>query len=1165
MSVYWKFGCVSLLFLGSTNAFSDSLAATADRVLEIANKEYQRDFSRQEINEIYNRKPDLVKGAIPGLIDILEDKGAPLDQKEFCVDVLKTAGITVQLNSVHVPRLVALIQKKSDYSEPERILMLQALEHIGLRHAQGQRIFVDLVNQETAPPIRLKALEIVSHMREGGEQALPGIREMLRLPDPALRLQALDAVRRFGTKASAALPEVTTLIYEGDLDEVELALITFPLLTTTPSPEVRQKTIQYLSPENPGVIREAALDAFEQLSSLTVSERKGIFNLFVREKNEALTQKAWKIIQNKKLLIHMQSEASEALLDPNPLVRFRSAFILSNGNDLSEKARAKLQANVKSGQPAVSWMSARALLNSDMSGSEWIDIIKTNPNLSTKWIASEAFYRLKPKGLEEADQLVQVIRTASDLNVRWAAARSLKNLHRQSEQYADQIFDALEVSKDREIKEELIQAFDETTLELDPKHMRFLEVERQKNETKPGESVDSDWIDYGFYVYQVLENQKEKETAQHPKIPLFPTPEAVKKMKWPDPRILEIKQALRQADEHEVTEAIKYWGQDKDALSLLPQLIDEVLLLPQKKISTFFNLFINNHPDYVPAALERLLYSTHKIELNDIKRLAEPMVMLINRSQYPDEVAAMIERYLRIPNALHRSHVQALFADTFVLKNLNSNSLIQKITSVALDSSTWTNQTDVLLKAVRPWTKNQHQKSEILKKIAHGEIKTISSDDLFMVSGDDLDGAAFEYGYAHSPYSVFRSPQPLSDYKHKITEKEEDVLSDLNQYDHLLTSNLNPCQMLCQLLDKPAISHIQPNAIEIRGLNPPLLISHTLKGLLILKARHFCPQIEEKAKSLVHEVALGLEPELEVKACHEGISYSTSLRSKLSEISHDLAKFNKDKFKLYSAQYLILLFEEILKSGYLSSEETEIIEERLEDLKEPLRDDIHDAENLGHGQQGSYFDLYTLSSSVFTLPDETGLTVLKKKISSSNPYESAYSMDTWNQDPPTASLGRIVPMYLTLYLNTEDPKEKELYYSRLEHSVEFYITRMDALRDALRHPLYNEVSGEGFHHGTYALAPYYLYPSLPFVASALRMMIKRAGDGRYAALQKRFLNEMSELILPSGEFEKDGSVLFSSEKWGGYENQMGGLALIPFAESCLPKDKSSALLGIANR
>lgn len=196
----------------------------------------------------------------------------------------------------------------------------------------------------------------------------------------------------------------------------------------------------------------------------------------------------------------------------------------------------------------------------------------------------------------------------------------------------------------------------------------------------------------------------------------------------------------------------------------------------------------------------------------------------------------------------------------------------------------------------------------------------------------------------------------------------------------------------------------------------------------------------------------------------------------------------------------------------------------------------------GTGIGGSVFNTYAYGAALVALAPKVPRRILKRAqnflSSQSDPMALPYT-PTGESRPTSrqASSARNVPFHLALYLSGSDESTRK----NMLESIEIWQKYAGNLAA--------EVPKQGTHRGPHGLAPYYFYSSLPYVTSAIKVLLK---DPELTVKQREQITKIRESLrqkLPSLmseegkiEVQGQGKSMYSSSP--AYNYPLYGLALV---------------------
>lgn len=287
----------------------------------------------------------------------------------------------------------------------------------------------------------------------------------------------------------------------------------------------------------------------------------------------------------------------------------------------------------------------------------------------------------------------------------------------------------------------------------------------------------------------------------------------------------------------------------------------------------------------------------------------------------------------------------------------------------------------------------------------------------------------------------------------------------------------------------------------------------------------------------------------------------------------------------YGKQYHVLLLSQLLSGKALTASSRKKLEDSLARARAALTRDLDKYEILNRTEgRGSFFNLYLTVSSM------TASTSLSPEVESSlkntlavsrtvdgkfsPPYypvsgklekERVEKLRRENRADVREGAARALPLLLAAIQQENDPEEVKALKKELYQAVKTYRAHLPFL-------ILNAL-GDDTHYGPDHFAPYYLYPSLPFFFSAIRLLsgedvMSKEDKVELAKIRTSALRRFSLLLQSNGTFLKMGDErkppgntaadhLYHSST--AYVSPLAGLALIAAIEECNGKVLSASL------
>ena len=364
--------------------------------------------------------------------------------------------------------------------------------------------------------------------------------------------------------------------------------------------------------------------------------------------------------------------------------------------------------------------------------------------------------------------------------------------------------------------------------------------------------------------------------------------------------------------------------------------------------------------------------------------------------------------------------------------------------------------------------------------------------------------------------------------------------------------NTNLCQTLCKVLEN--IQNLSQNLNRSNIWHEPTwdAAMEGLSGLYISKVSSFCEGADTLLNDLIIRLTQSTQDQAETCANppHTFQDLQKNVHALIDTSTHTLQVASD----VYAKQFFTLLFRDILvRKPNLPFGQREKINRLRMEMERHLKRDLDRARQYPSGLVGgSLFNTYAIATSMIALPnsqiDTNNIYFLKEAIDSRNPLNIAYDP----QEPKRnerASAARAVPVHLALYLNAESPESAQTQKEILKRSLRNYIQNLPSMMVHLRR--------DKTHLPPDALAPYYLFSTIPYATAATRMLLENATPEEKTELQS-IQSELKSALMSL--IQEDGT-FYTPEYQASeyYVNPLFGLALIPLAEECVqPSEMPSA-------
>jgi hypothetical protein len=266
-----------------------------------------------------------------------------------------------------------------------------------------------------------------------------------------------------------------------------------------------------------------------------------------------------------------------------------------------------------------------------------------------------------------------------------------------------------------------------------------------------------------------------------------------------------------------------------------------------------------------------------------------------------------------------------------------------------------------------------------------------------------------------------------------------------------------------------------------------------------------------------------------------------------------------DSPHVYGKQFFTLFLRDALRREGMNQSQKDTLKNLLKRPQDSLADDLHIRPITGT-VGSSLFNTYALSTVLLTMEktNDEAMEALEEAIDPTDPLRIRYE-GGGKFESHRGSSARAVPLHLARYVNL--PKNRDSIRKDLTSAIQNYGDHLPSLMAHLRRG--------GFHEGPDALAPYYLYATIPYQTAAIELLLqegRQEGRQEEKPEEKMMLEDLREktkaailsLVREDGQFYVPE--YFSSP---GYVNPLFGLALIPLAKDCVKEDlENHDLLGI---
>ncbi|MCX7406485.1 MAG: hypothetical protein NTZ32_00185 [Planctomycetales bacterium] len=347
-----------------------------------------------------------------------------------------------------------------------------------------------------------------------------------------------------------------------------------------------------------------------------------------------------------------------------------------------------------------------------------------------------------------------------------------------------------------------------------------------------------------------------------------------------------------------------------------------------------------------------------------------------------------------------------------------------------------------------------------------------------------------------------------------------------------------------------------------------LAIKH-LGVLFLLKAREVSPEANSLSEQMVGDwlrkladgktltsirpIQLNTEDEpilssVLIEIGNPDILNQMAERAQRPENRHAIGVINSPPI-IYCHQFRNLILKEIRRGFPLNEMQRVVLETELNKNETELTDMLRQfqaEEGTTDGLSG--YNTYAVATTVLTSRDpSSALTAMR---AASDQEYAPYYIDSAFKSSPRSGAGRTVPFRLVEVAYGRTPEEIRTAREKLAKAA---ITYMDCLPDLMYH-----ARGRYWHRGDDRIAPYFFHPTVPYEASALRML---ANDPRFTEMERthfKYLKDrLRRAIIASqkvnGTFmlpDTAGDPTEKKEENGGYYsspawvNPLAGLALL---------------------
>lgn len=260
--------------------------------------------------------------------------------------------------------------------------------------------------------------------------------------------------------------------------------------------------------------------------------------------------------------------------------------------------------------------------------------------------------------------------------------------------------------------------------------------------------------------------------------------------------------------------------------------------------------------------------------------------------------------------------------------------------------------------------------------------------------------------------------------------------------------------------------------------------------------------------------------------------------SRIRSAMEEIRKLNatsppKNATSVYGKQFYALLLRNLRQDGDQPRSVESRLDAEIEKVEKSLKNDLGNYRKAQTGNSGSLFNTYAYASSVLSVSEmKESVNHMRDLLAMLDsplliPY-SPMGMKFLNEvapDEPEAAeptersaAARAIPFHLALYLRAGEGADKENDKKNLEIAIDNYLTHLPSLTST--------VARNGTHKGKDGLAPYYFYSTVPYAASALRILISRAKTLEERTKLQGQLDELESgllsMLMEEGLFEPQG-------------------------------------------
>src|SRR3989338_5555648 len=352
------------------------------------------------------------------------------------------------------------------------------------------------------------------------------------------------------------------------------------------------------------------------------------------------------------------------------------------------------------------------------------------------------------------------------------------------------------------------------------------------------------------------------------------------------------------------------------------------------------------------------------------------------------------------------------------------------------------------------------------------------------------------------------------------------------------------CTTLCRILEN--IQHLsqnvnQSNIWHMTNWDTAMV---SLSGLYISKVSPFCPGASSMLDDLI--IRLTSDATHPAETCSNPNHPFQNLQNEVQSLLNATVASPLSATDVYAKQFFALMLRDILvRRPHLPRGQREKINELRQKVENRLKRDIDLAALSRHDAVGnSLFNTYAVATSLISLPlsqiESQNIDFLKEALDPHDPFKVAYAPRD-SKKTVRASVARSVPVHLALYLKAPTPQNAQAQKQILKESLQNYIQYLPSMMVHLRR--------SGTHEGQDAIAPYYLFSTIPYATAATQLLLEDATPEEKEELQ-HIQSELKSAL--HALIQEDGTFYIPEYQASEYYvNPLFGLALIPLAESCI--------------